>query len=47
MEPEAHYLLVSTRKPDDTEVRSFRILDGAVTEEQVRITDGAGGMIET
>src|ERR1700747_2208026 len=26
MEPEAHYLLVSTRKPDDTEVRSFRIL---------------------
>ncbi|HEX7995098.1 MAG TPA: M67 family metallopeptidase [Streptosporangiaceae bacterium] len=47
MEPEAHYLLVSTRKPDDAEVRSFRILDGAVTEEQVRITDGAGGMIET
>jgi [CysO sulfur-carrier protein]-S-L-cysteine hydrolase len=47
MEPEAHYLLVSTRKPDDTEVRSFRILDGAVTEEQVRVTGGTGGMIET
>jgi proteasome lid subunit RPN8/RPN11 len=47
MEPEAHYLLVSTRKPDDTEVRSFRILDGTVTEEQVRVTDGTGGMIET
>jgi len=47
MEPEAHYLLISTRKPDDTEVRSFRILDGTVTEEQVRVTDGTGGMIET
>jgi proteasome lid subunit RPN8/RPN11 len=47
MEPGAHYLLVSTREPDDAEVRSFRILDGAVTEEQVRVTDGASGMIET
>ena len=26
--PEAHYLLVSTRDPDITEVRSFRIVDG-------------------
>jgi len=36
-EPGAHYLLVSTREPDGEEVRSFRIADGAVTEEQVRI----------
>ncbi|MDA8323175.1 MAG: M67 family metallopeptidase [Actinomycetota bacterium] len=39
-EPAAHYLLVSTREPDETEVRSYRIVDGAVTEEEVLITDG-------
>jgi proteasome lid subunit RPN8/RPN11 len=39
MEPAAHYLLVSTREPDDTEVRSFRILDGVVTEEPVRVSE--------
>ncbi len=33
--PEAHYLLVSTREPEQTEIRSFRILDGVVTEEPV------------
>jgi proteasome lid subunit RPN8/RPN11 len=33
--PEAHYLLVSTREPDSTEIRSFRILDGVVKEEPV------------
>jgi proteasome lid subunit RPN8/RPN11 len=38
-EPDAHYLLVSTRDPDVEEVRSFRIVDGAVTEEEVRVTD--------
>jgi proteasome lid subunit RPN8/RPN11 len=38
-EPDAHYLLVSTRDPRLTEVRSFRIVDGAVTEEPVRIVD--------
>ena len=37
--PEAHYLLVSTREPDVTEVRSFRIVDGAVTEEPVRLVN--------
>jgi len=47
MEPTAHYLLVSTREADETEVRSFLIVDGIVTEEQVRLTDGDGGMIET
>ena len=33
-EPDAHYLLVSTRSKD-AEVRSFRIIDGAVTEEEI------------
>jgi [CysO sulfur-carrier protein]-S-L-cysteine hydrolase len=36
-EPDAHYLLVSTRAETD-EVRSFRIVDGQVTEEPVQIT---------
>ena len=27
-EPEAHYVLVSTRDPQTAEVRSFRIVDG-------------------
>ena len=35
--PDAHYLLVSTRDPDTTEVRSYRIVDGVVTEEPVRV----------
>jgi [CysO sulfur-carrier protein]-S-L-cysteine hydrolase len=35
-EPEAHYLVVSTRDPEQAEVRSFRIVDGEVTEEEVR-----------
>ena len=39
-EPEAHYVLVSTREPDRTEFRSFRIVDGEVSEEAVRITGG-------
>jgi proteasome lid subunit RPN8/RPN11 len=39
-EPEAHYVLVSTRDPDEVEFRSFRIVDGAVTEEEVRILAG-------
>jgi [CysO sulfur-carrier protein]-S-L-cysteine hydrolase len=38
-EPEAHYVLVSTRDPDDHELRSYRILDGAVAEEPVTIVD--------
>jgi len=36
-EPSAHYVLVSTREADTTEFRSFRILDGEVTEEPVEI----------
>lgn len=35
-EPDAHYLLVSTRAETD-EVRSFRIVDGVVTEEPVTL----------
>jgi proteasome lid subunit RPN8/RPN11 len=34
-EPDAHYVLVSTREPGRDEFRSFRIVDGAVTEEEV------------
>ncbi len=37
--PEAHYVLVSTRDPAVEEIRSFRIVDAAVTEEPVRIVD--------
>src|SRR5690606_30380633 len=37
-EPGAHYLLVSTRKPDTVEIRSFRIVDGQVAEEPVYLT---------
>ncbi|HEV7932220.1 MAG TPA: M67 family metallopeptidase [Actinomadura sp.] len=36
-EPNAHYVLVSTRDPEDVEFRSYRIVDGQVTEEEVRI----------
>jgi [CysO sulfur-carrier protein]-S-L-cysteine hydrolase len=36
-EPGAHYVLVSTRDPDQEEFRSFRIVDGEVTEEEVTV----------
>ncbi|MGW4353687.1 Mov34/MPN/PAD-1 family protein [Nocardia sp. NPDC004582] len=36
-EPNAHYVLVSTRDPHEHELRSYRILDGVVTEEPVEI----------
>jgi proteasome lid subunit RPN8/RPN11 len=39
-EPGAHYLLVSTRDPQAAEIRSFRIVDGVVTEEPVRVVNG-------
>ncbi len=38
LEPDAHYLLVSTRAPDTEEIRSFRISGGVVTEEEVSLT---------
>jgi proteasome lid subunit RPN8/RPN11 len=36
-EPNAHYLLVSTREDDSEEIRSYRIVDGVITEEPVEI----------
>jgi [CysO sulfur-carrier protein]-S-L-cysteine hydrolase len=36
-EPGAHYVLASTREEDRTEFRSFRIIDGEVSEEEVSI----------
>jgi proteasome lid subunit RPN8/RPN11 len=36
-EPDAHYVLVSTREPDTDELRSFRIVDGEITEEPVEV----------
>ena len=40
-EPGAHYVLVSTREEiaPAIEFRSFRIIDGVVTEEEVSITE--------
>jgi [CysO sulfur-carrier protein]-S-L-cysteine hydrolase len=40
-EPGAHYLLVSTRDPEVTEVRSYSIVDGTVTEEPVTIVNAS------
>ena len=37
--PQAHYLLVSSRDADRAEIRSFRILDGVVSEEPVRVVN--------
>lgn len=39
-EPNAHYVLVSTRDEADVEFRSFRIVAGEVTEEEVDVVDG-------
>jgi proteasome lid subunit RPN8/RPN11 len=42
-EPNAHYVLVSTRETGNEdgpyEFRSFRIVDGVITEEEVRVVD--------
>jgi proteasome lid subunit RPN8/RPN11 len=38
-EPDAHYVLISTRSQDTDEVRSYRIAGSEVTEEKVVITD--------
>ncbi|WP_375432167.1 Mov34/MPN/PAD-1 family protein [uncultured Friedmanniella sp.] len=38
-EPQAHYVLVSTADPDAVSVRSYRIVDGVVTEEELAITE--------
>ena len=44
-EPGAHYVLVSTRdgaeaEGSDIDFRSYRIIDGEVTEEEVSVVDG-------
>ncbi|MGZ4593593.1 MAG: Mov34/MPN/PAD-1 family protein [Actinomycetes bacterium] len=36
-EPGAHYVLVSTRDPNHEEFRSYRIVDGEITEEEVHV----------
>jgi [CysO sulfur-carrier protein]-S-L-cysteine hydrolase len=38
-EPNAHYVLVSTRDEDTAEFRSYRILDAEVTEEEVLVRE--------
>ncbi len=38
--PFAHWLLVSTRSPDELELRSYTIVDGAVVEEELVVTAG-------
>jgi [CysO sulfur-carrier protein]-S-L-cysteine hydrolase len=38
-EPNAHYVLVSTRDEDRAEFRSYRIVDGEVTEEKVTVVE--------
>ncbi|UIJ61351.1 M67 family metallopeptidase [Amycolatopsis acidiphila] len=38
-EPDAHYVLVSTRDPQEHEFRSYRIVDGVITEEPVEVVD--------
>ncbi|QWC83980.1 M67 family metallopeptidase [Nocardioidaceae bacterium] len=46
-EPHAHYVLVSTREhgnnEGDVEFRSYRIVDGEVTEEEVSVVDAPAG----
>lgn len=36
-EPDAHYVILSTREAEQTEIRSYRIVDGVVTEEPIEI----------
>ena len=36
-QPDAHYVLVSTRDPGAVEFRSYRIVDGVITEEPVSV----------
>ncbi|MTD57485.1 M67 family metallopeptidase [Amycolatopsis pithecellobii] len=38
-EPDAHYVLVSTRDAQVHEFRSYRIVDGVITEEPVEVVD--------
>ncbi len=38
-EPDAHYVLVSTRDPQHHELRSYRILEGVAREERVQVVE--------
>ncbi len=38
-DPDAHYVLISTRDPVVVEVRSFRIVDAEVSEEPVQVLE--------
>lgn len=38
-EPNAYYVLVSTRDPNEHELRSYRIVDGVVTEEPIDVVE--------
>jgi proteasome lid subunit RPN8/RPN11 len=38
-EPGAHYVLISTREPEEFELRSYQIVDGQVTEEPVEVVE--------
>jgi proteasome lid subunit RPN8/RPN11 len=44
-EPDAHYVLVSTRDPEVHELRSYRIVDGVVTEEPVDVVDSYSSIV--
>ena len=50
-EPGAHYVLVSTREHGNNdgpvEFRSYRIVDGDVTEEEVAVVDSLPDLLET
>ncbi len=35
--PDAYYVLVSLQDPENPAVRAFRIVDGAVSEEEIRV----------
>jgi [CysO sulfur-carrier protein]-S-L-cysteine hydrolase len=41
-EPNVHYVLVSTRDPENADFRSYRIVDGVVTEEEVHVVEAGG-----
>ena len=45
-EPGAHYVLVSTRDPETVEFRSYRIIDGAVSEEEVRVVSSSEELVK-
>jgi len=38
-EPDAHYVLIGTADPEEHELRSYRIVDGVVTEEPVQVVE--------